>query len=1446
MNGLVFVTQSLPLQFDHTFQIPMHKLLVLLSGSLLLLFSLADLSAQCNTNTCTVPVPAVNAQDACILPNPQALNCYYGGTTATEPVSFPPTWCSDINNNHWFAFTATSPLAFFTFTITGCSTGNGIQVAVFTTTDCVNFTQVSTCTPILPPTAYTLVVPGLTPGQIYYLCIDGIAGSICEYSINGTDPSINVVGSPNICLPNSFTTKYSTAGVSTWSINPPTAGTIVGNPTSGFVTIEWSEPGPAQVCAQNVACPNAPLECIDVFVGGGYVEEHANLCEGKTTTCAGQVFSNPGLYNVTFDVGTGCDSTVLCVIHLVPINTDTVTVTETICQGDSVQCGGKYFKTAGLYPVNLLSYTGCDSTVKCQINIIPVVTTPLQVINVCGPASYQICDTTVTKSGVYTRICTSSFGCDSIVTVDLAILNPSVTIPPPAMLTCDPDSLVTLTLSGNLLNLANGGTTHFQWSGPGIVGSDTLATLLVNQPGQYCLILTHRRGTLSCSDTVCTTVIKSGSLLNAPTILGNPNPCIKTTDIYTATVAGGASPDSYTWTTPGNVPFTQISPDSIAVSWPDTAVIGQICVTANDSCGSSPATCISIQLQPAATSKTVEICQGQTILLGGALQSTPGVYVDTLQTIHGCDSLLTTTLLVNPVDTVHYALNTCIASEAGTVIEVLTQANGCDSLIITTVTFHPADTIQLSASSCNPNDAGVFAQSFVNQYGCDSTIITTVQYLEPDSTHLFATTCDSASVGVFVQTLTNTQGCDSLLITTVTFSLADTTNLNGTTCDPANVGVFTQLLSNQNGCDSLIVTTITLTPGDTTNLNAITCDPANVGVFTQLWSNQNGCDSLVITTVTLAPSSTTNLTGTTCIPADAGVFTQILSNQFGCDSTVISTITLVQPDTTFLTGSTCDPANAGTFVQTLSTPLGCDSVVVTTVSLLPASQTNISSTTCEPAMAGVFVFNLVNQFGCDSTVTQTVVLQSTSSTTVSLSTCDPAQVGSVVTILSNQFGCDSTITTITTLSPPSACTVNATLTASDISCNATVGSLNLTATQGEAPFSYIVLSGATPVANGNLPALNVTQIITGLPAGTYSVVITSANGLTTSATGTILQFLPPSVTATVTSDFNGFGISCAGEMDGSLKASASGGVAPYTFAWSNSSPGAELSGLMAGTYTVTVSDANACTSTASSTLAAPSPLSFTFMVNGLGCFGEQNGAIQVVAQGGVAPYTYALGNNAFQSSSLFSNLTSGTYTVTTLDANNCQRTEVIVVNASIPVNVDLGDDQTIELGGSTVLQAIVNVPIDSILSVVWTPPYTSLECPLCLEQTVAPFISTTYAVQLTTLNGCTGTDKVTVVVDRSKYLYVPNVFSPNDDNINDLFSLFARPGTVKRFKTFQIFDRWGEKVFAANNFLPDDNIAWDGRFQGQPLTPGVFVWYVDAEFVDGETQIFKGDVTLVR
>ena len=1680
--------------------------------------------------------------DACILPAPSALNCYYGTTTGDAPVSFPPFWCSSIQNNHWFAFTADATTASFEISVFGCASGNGLQAAILSTTDCVNFNFVSPCLGDIPTqTTQTLTATSLTPGQNYYLCIDGSGGALCDYAINGSVPTVNGPAS-GLCIPSSPSGIYTTAAPSSWSISPSSAGNIIGSSTGTSITVQWVQPGAAQVCAQSLQCSNAPESCLDVIVGEDVnTDEDVFMCQGYSANCAGQTYSQPGTYIVNLPTYLNCDSLVHCRVHLIP----TVYTTEIvpICQGGSATCAGEEFTIPGNYPIKLVNYQGCDSIINCKITLIPTYISPYALINLCGPASFEVCNNTLTESGLYTELCTGYQGCDSIVNINLAILEPHAVIAPPGILNCEISPTLTLDGSGSSPNNAVGGTSFFTWSGPGIVGFNNLPTVQVNQPGTYCLISRHGRGGLFCSDTTCVNVTALSTVPQLPQVTGNLSPCGDSTYIYTATAQGLPAPTSFTWILPGNVPFTTLSPFSIQVTW-DTVIAAPLCVTANNLCGSSLPSCLPIIVQapieqpnmtgPASvcasggdykfvinnyqfgttynwtippgavlfdvydtvfinfqnatsgqvcvtaenycgagtpvclgvqvngiptadltsdaeicagdsvnlnfalsgggpfdvtwtingdtltldditnghtirvspsetttysilhigdnsipacaamvtdsvvvtirehysTTDTIQICGGTSLFVGGALQTTSGVYTDSLQTIHGCDSVLVTNLQVLAVDTLVLNSVSCNPLLVGTTTQILTQTNGCDSVIIrvvalqlsdttrifdtscdlsnvgitthvlsnvfgcdstviTTVTFALSDTSMVLSSTCNPAATGVFYQNLLTTDGCDSLIITTVTLLEPDTLLLSGTTCNAGQAGVFSEVFTNQLGCDSTVITTILFVPLTTTFVSNLSCNPAETGVFNNTFQTSEGCDSLVVTTVTLLPGSTTLLSGSSCNPLEVGVFTQVLTNQfgcdstvtttigyvplaktfltattcdptatgifsntittaAGCDSVVVTTVSLLPTSTTMLTGSTCNPSNVGVFTQVLSNQYGCDSTVTTTISFTPLATTFLTATSCDPAATGVFSNTLTTAAGCDSIVVTTVSLLPttttmvtgsscnptdvgtftitlanqygcdstvittinllpSNQTSLQTTTCDPTLAGIFTYPFTNQFGCDSTVTETVTLLPGSMTTINLNTCDPTLVGSTTSVVSNQWGCDSTIVTVTSLLPPNSCAVTGTLVGSNIPCNASTATLTLTMNIGAAPFNYTVLLNGNTVSTGTINALGVPKIISGLSPGNYTVNISSANGFSTTTQASIVPLQTPGLTATTNTNYSGFGVRCFGANDGSVVASANGGLAPYTFSWSNGSNTAQVNNLSEGIYTVSVVDANGCMNMASVTLTSPAPLAIQFTVNNLDCFSQNDGAIQVETSGGAPPFQYSLNNGPTQASNIFTGLPSGAYTLTAADANDCQQTEVIVVNAAIPVNVDLGDNINIGLGDEATLQAVVNVPLDSILSVVWTPPFDASECPGCLTQIVTPFVSTVYSVQVEALNGCSGQDKVTVIVDRRRLIYVPNVFSPNDDGANDLFSIFAKPGTVRKILSLQIFDRWGNALFLQEDFLPNSPTSgWDGSYKGEAMNPGVFVWVAEIEFADGEREIFKGDITIVR
>ena len=111
--------------------------------------------------------------------------------------------------------------------------------------------------------------------------------------------------------------------------------------------------------------------------------------------------------------------------------------------------------------------------------------------------------------------------------------------------------------------------------------------------------------------------------------------------------------------------------------------------------------------------------------------------------------------------------------------------------------------------------------------------------------------------------------------------------------------------------------------------------------------------------------------------------------------------------------------------------------------------------------------------------------------------------------------------------------------------------------------------------------------------------------------------------------------------------------------------------------------------------------------------------------------------------------------------------------------------------------------------------------------------------------GCEATDRVTVNVRKDRAIWVPTGFTPNGDGQNDLLRVHGLNGT--RILRFQVFDRWGELVYERSGFVVNDpSIGWDGIFRNQPVNPGVYVWYLEAEYIDGYQEVKRGQSTLIR
>ncbi len=249
------------------------------------------------------------------------------------------------------------------------------------------------------------------------------------------------------------------------------------------------------------------------------------------------------------------------------------------------------------------------------------------------------------------------------------------------------------------------------------------------------------------------------------------------------------------------------------------------------------------------------------------------------------------------------------------------------------------------------------------------------------------------------------------------------------------------------------------------------------------------------------------------------------------------------------------------------------------------------------------------------------------------------------------------------------------------------------------------------------------------------------------------------------------------------------------------------------------------------------------------CYGYKDGYIKVAKiEGGAPPILYSLNNGPFSSINSWTNLSGSNNTLKIKDANGCLLVldNIILVEPTL-VTVDMGNDTLINLGDTVLIDPVISIPDDSISSIIFTSDYDFINCTGCFDITVFPNQTTTYSVEIKDKNGCSDKDSKRIVVRKGVNIFVPNIFTPNGDGNNDKVFISTNDREIKQINSFQIYDRWGEKVYEALNFQPNDpSNGWDGTLKGQKCNPAVYVYWAEIELFDGTKQIIKGDVTLMR
>lgn len=939
-------------------------------------------------------------------------------------------------------------------------------------------------------------------------------------------------------------------------------------------------------------------------------------------------------------------------------------------------------------------------------------------------------------AGTYTVTVTDANGCTALGTVTVGVSNgniSAVTTTTDASCTAD-DGTATVTAS-------NGATPYtYVWS---TTVPQTTATATALVAGTYTVTVTDANG---CSVTQTATVnANNGTLAAAPTTTNAT--CGNADGTASANATGGATPYTYSWnTTPaqttatatgllaGTYSVTVIDANgcrvisSATVSDPGSPVISQTAGN-NVSCfgGSDGAVTVNVAGGNPPYTYTWSVAGSGPVQTGLA----PGVVGLTVSDNSGCSATFSTTITqpASALSASTGAINdiTCAGVSNGSIATVVSGGTTPYSYSWSTAPTQTGAT----ASGLAP---GTYTVTVTDFNGCTATTSGTVG--QP-----------SNSVSVSVNS-SQTTGCglsDASLTANVTggagpFTYTWSNTQTGATATNLAAGVYSVTVVDGGGCSVNGSGTVS-DPGAqsaTANTTPVSCYGSgngsvtvNVtggsGNYTYNWSPAVAGSSNNTATgldggsynITVTDNVSSCVTAVTAFVNEPDSISVVLNKTDvtcfgGSDGTILAaasggnggpfTYTWLPSNTN---GSAITGLSAGNVILTVEDASGCSKNFTINVSqptaiALSPTTTNVS---CNGGSNGSATVTASGGAGNYSLVWSTTPTQTGA-------TANGLMAGSYTVTATDGSGC--TATQSVTITEPTALTASAT--ATNVSCT---GGADGTATASTSGGTGVVgYTWSTSPAQTGATA-------TGLSAGTYTVTATDANGCTATSSVAVTQPTPINLSATKTD------VTCSGGTDGTASASATGGTGVINFSWSTSpvQTGASITGLSAGTYTVTATDANGCSSTASVNVANGAAITVTAAVTDASCNGGTDGAVTLTPAGGASPYTVGWSGGA--SGATRTNLAAGNYPYTVTDANGCSTTGSATVNQASAITVTPNPTSTLCNGEASGQITITVSGGAAPYSYAWTGGATT--------QNLTNIASGTYAVTVTDDNGCTET-----------------------------------------------------------------------------------------------------------
>ncbi|MEL6989385.1 MAG: gliding motility-associated C-terminal domain-containing protein, partial [Bacteroidota bacterium] len=274
--------------------------------------------------------------------------------------------------------------------------------------------------------------------------------------------------------------------------------------------------------------------------------------------------------------------------------------------------------------------------------------------------------------------------------------------------------------------------------------------------------------------------------------------------------------------------------------------------------------------------------------------------------------------------------------------------------------------------------------------------------------------------------------------------------------------------------------------------------------------------------------------------------------------------------------------------------------------------------------------------------------------------------------------------------------------------------------------------------------------------------------------------------------------------------------------------------------------ANGCTSSATLEVMnseGPSEIVFTAQ-NPLCDMAEGQLEISNIV-GGQAPYRIEINGTEYNELPLRINVPPDSYQINVVDNNGCIINANFDITGTESLSIQISENQAITEGDSVQINVSTNKPLDELTAIDWNPS-TTLNCNNCTNPIAFPRTTTTYEVTVMDIDGCRQIEFITITVAENQ-IFVPNVFSPNGDAINDQLTLFNNNEAVDIIESLEVYDRWGNRVFRKTDFpanIPEE--GWDGTYKGKRLNPGVFVYVFQVRMRSGEREQIQGDVSLIR